>query len=101
MLDDVAAPLISDVKDTKKTKKGDGKDDKPPADEKSNRRPRAGKNDCKFCILDLCHSRRRGQKVRTQRSIAWSAASATGQRPSRTIRRMVHQARQQKRSSWL
>ena len=56
MLDDVAAPLISDVKDTKKTKKGDGKDDKPPADEKSNRRPRAGKNDCKFCILDLCQS---------------------------------------------
>ena len=54
VLDDIAAPLIKTKKGDEKTKKGDGK---PPADEKSNRRPRAGKNDCNFCILDLCQSK--------------------------------------------
>ena len=57
VLDDVVAPLIKTKKGDEKTKKGDGKDSKPPADEKSNRRPRAGKNDCDFCILDLCRSK--------------------------------------------
>ena len=55
MLDDVVAPLIKTKKSDERTKKGDGKDGKPPADEKSNRRPRAGKNDCDFCIL--CQSK--------------------------------------------
>ncbi len=65
MLDDVVAPLIKTKKGYEKTKKGDGKDGKPPADEKSNRRPRAGKNDCDFCILDLCRSKEwsKGRRV--------------------------------------
>jgi hypothetical protein len=57
VLDEVVAPLINTKKGDEKAKKGDGKDGKPPADEKSNRRPRAGKNDCDFCILDLCRSK--------------------------------------------
>ena len=57
VLDDVVAPLIKTKKSDEKTKKSDGKDGKPAADEKSNRRPRAGKNDCDFCILDLCQSK--------------------------------------------
>ena len=51
----IAAPLVGDSKDTKKIKKGDAKT--PSADEKSTRRPRAGENDCDYCILDLCKSK--------------------------------------------
>ena len=57
VLDAMVAPLINEVKDTKKTKKSDGNEGKPSGDDKSNRRPRAGKNDCDFCILDLCQSK--------------------------------------------
>ena len=51
----IAAPLVGDSKDTKKTKKDDAKT--PSVNEKSTRRPRAGENDCDYCILDLCKSK--------------------------------------------